>query len=480
MTTTTAMADEWTVVPRRSSTKNHHHHNNRKRSSRRSNIQRCTGDIGLYSAVASGSGASNPAGDDSTRRCDELSQSLTEEKQREEKEQTKADILECMVALKNHLHSGNNLADSFVELMNVATASSSSSPSSAEYPEPERAHNTVQENSRSQANDPNCLHLREIVAYGIGNFAIERFRAPMLQLALLLLVRKWAAAYSTKQSTQADHANQPLFTDNSNGAESYLDMSEESFQNDQRQVPIYYYDPCILSVEKELLDKTFHVHVLESNEMGKLSLESMRLQYHQQQSADNASPSLSPHLSSTTNQRESKHSLPTLYFMPHCPMQLYCNVLWANWYYIFPHSTESQEICDTDHGFNTTSSNNTDQSIQSNSGDKSSIIIFGNSFQTYDERTISSESRSNPTNGVIRIAPYTKEIPISFSSNTDRKCGGGGGELIVDALRHLGTAFNDCNIIYFGRNIVAADSTLPERPEEWIASQDSGRDGELR
>ena len=429
---TTAMADEWTVVPRRSSTKNRHHHHDRKRSSRRSNIQRCTGDSGLYSAVASGSGSTNQVGDDRTRRCDEHSQSLTEEKQREEKEQTKADILECMVALKNHLHSGNNLADPFVVLMNEATASSSSSsPSPAEYLE--RAHNTVQENSRSQANDPNCLHLREIVAYGIGNFAIERFRAPMLQLALLLLTRRWAAAYSTKQSTQSDHVNQPLFTDISNEAESYIDRSEESFQNDQRQVPIYYYDPCILSAEKELLD-TFHIHVLESNEMGKLSLESMRLQYHQQQSADNASPSLSPQLSSATNQRESKHSLTTLYFMPHCPMQLYCNVLWANWYYIFPHSAEIQEICDTDHGFNTTSSNNTDQSIQSNSGDKSSIIIFGNSFQTYDERTISSESRSNPTNGVIRIAPYTKEIPISFSSNTDRKSGGGGGELIVNPV----------------------------------------------
>ncbi len=456
-----AMAEEWTVVPRRTSTKTHHRHHYGKFSSHGSDPQRGTGiSSGLYSAAAAARGSTADHIVGSSTSCDERRQWPTEEQQREMKDQIKTEIFECMLALENYLQSRKiDLSDPFIALMNVATAAST-------LAKDQRGHTMQQDN---QADDPNqgekitnCLHLRDIVAYGIGNFATERFRAPMLQLAFLLLIRRWSATNSTK----TDHMNHPPITCIGVDVQSYFDASGKSFQNEQRQVPIYYHDPCILPVERELIVNTFHIHVLESNEMGKLSLESMRLQH--QQTVGNVSLSPSP----STCQRKCTEPFTTLFFMPHCPMQLYCNVLWAHWYHIFPHPKEYQQIHDTDNEIDVSSSHNCDQSIQS-------ILIFGNSFQTYDDRTISSERRLNPTNGVLRIASFTKEIPITISTNVGRKYGG--GEIIVDALRHLDTAFNDCNIIYFDRDIIAMNNAHPKRPEEWIASQDSGSEsGELR
>lgn len=473
-----AMADEWTVVPRRSSTKHHHRRPNGSCSSRRSSTLRGVCDNGLYSTTTA-------AARDSTTDHIHIGGARTrgprttesEEQQREERDQIKNDILECMLALENYLQSIKDLSDPFIDLMNMAMAASASSTLAED-----QCRDTIQQHATNNADDQNqadkyanVLTLHEIVAYGIGNFATERFRAPMLQLALLLLIRRWAVIYSTKQSNLLYHP--PTVCK----AGSYFDASEELFQKDQSKVPIYFYDPCILPVEKELLEVVFHVHLLESNELGKLSVESMRSQYYnQQQSAENALPTMLPQPQSTICQSEFKQSLTTLFFMPHCPMQLYCNVLWAHWYDIFPHPSESQTVCDTDNDTNATSDHtNSHRSIQSNSCGTSSIVVFGNSFQTYDERTISSESRLNPTNGMLRIVPFTKEMPISISSG-GRKCRG--GEAIVDALRHLDTAFNDCNIIFFDRNIInTANNKHPERPEEWIASQNSrSADGELR
>jgi hypothetical protein len=468
-----AMADEWTVVQNRTSTKNHHRRHYGKFLSHGSVPRRSTGiSSGLYSAAvaaARGSTTDDHIGGSSSTSCGR--QWPTEEQQREEKDRIKMEIFECMLALENYLQSRkNDLSDPFIALMNVATAAST-------HAEDQRGHSMQQDN---QTDDPNhgekitnCLYLRDIVAYGIGNFATERFRAPMLQLAFLLLIRRWSATIST----QTDHMNHPPITCIGDNDKSYSDASGESFQNEQRQVPIYYHDPCILPVERELMVSTFHIHVLESNEMGKLSMESIRLQY--QQTVGNVSLSLSPQPSPSTCQRECIEPFTTLFFMPHCPMQLYCNVLWAHWHHIFPHPKEYQETYDTDNEIDVSSSHNFDQSIQSNYGGPSSILIFGNSFQTYDDRTISSESRLNPTNSVLRIASFTKEIPITISTNVDRNYGG--GEIIVDALRHLDTAFNDCNIIYFDRDIIELNNAHPERPEEWIASQDSGSEsGELR
>ena len=115
--------------------------------------------------------------------------------------------------------------------------------------------------------------------------------------------------------------------------------------------------------------------------------------------------------------------------MPHCPMRLYCNVLWSHW-----------DQLDT-------------------------TIIFGNSFHSYDERILSSERRKDRTNGMFQILDCTNEIPVIVSKeDVDNFVGDG-------ALIHLENAFNDCNVISFtvGKD---SKSIAVDRPDEYFASQD--------
>lgn len=72
----------------------------------------------------------------------------------------------------------------------------------------------------------------------------------------------------------------------------------------------------------------------------------------------------------------------TLYFMPHCPYRLYCNLLWSNWDHL--HST----------------------------------VILGNSFSSYSLRRISSDNggASDLTDTVMRLLPFLKEVEVWRSS----------------------------------------------------------------
>ncbi|KAK1742953.1 SRR1-like protein [Skeletonema marinoi] len=260
-----------------------------------------------------------------------------------------------------------------------------------------------EEGNDDDDNESNQLNIREIVAYGIGNFATSSFSAPMLQLACVLFLRRRAASSIITDSNDDDNAS------NDNDI-------QDVFKREQDQVPIYYYEPCILPEERDLLE-IFHVAVLEKNEFGKLRVQSMRRQDGEKASA-----------TTTSITSASKKSL---FYMPHCPMRLYCNVLWSHW--------ESLD----------------------------STIIYGNSFHSYDERTLSEEGRTDPTNGILRIIPCTNEIPIKLRGNRR-------GDELYDALNHLETAFNDCNIISF-----MVDKTSDRtRPDEYFASQDN-ENGEL-
>ena len=153
-------------------------------------------------------------------------------------------------------------------------------------------------------------------------------------------------------------------------------------------------------------------------------------------------------------------------------MQLYSNVLWAHWDYIFP---RQQQKCTND----STDDNCTPPTVPlSHENINNSIIIFGNSFHAYDERTISSEKRMNPTNGLYRVIPFVHETIVSVQPRDCR------GEYAVDALRYLDNAFNDCNIMSFSCNgddegRCREKKILPERPKEWFASDDPDNNGEL-
>ena len=379
-------------------------------------------------------------------------------------EEVKRDVLECLQDLMGQLRVGNGFAHRLILSMNEAIASSSSSSSS------------------SSASNSHGLHLKDIVAYGIGNFSTERFRSPMLQLACLLLLRRCAARDSSMNYDRSDDRND---------AENLC--MEESFQDDQNRVPIHYYDPCILPVEKELLELAFHVHVLGDNDMGKRTMGMKSVQCHCQHS-NAVDVSSSQSLSSTTMSPRF-HFNCTLFYMPHCPMRLYSNVLWAHWSRIFPPvSVEMKGNTPSDAefiGFPDESIRGDDDNDETKDGP---VIIFGNSFREYEDRAmLSSRERIDDTNAIFIVAPFAKEIPIDVVGNAGKRRGVDVDAMANGALRHSEMAFNDCSLIYFSVATMRRDHASdngddrgtrrkgwPDRPKEWFVSATPDDGGELR
>ena len=292
------------------------------------------------------------------------SNNLSEPKEREH---IRKAILQCMSSLEQQYQSGKGFAYNLFHALKEAT--------------------------RVECVGDECrpsINLTEIVVYGIGNFSGELHSAPMLQLAAALLLRRLARK-----------------------------MPNSSFLLDQQLTPIFYYEPCMIPVEKELLEEVFQVHVLESNEMGKLPVSNMRQQFK-----------------SFSNENDSH----TLFFMPHCPMRLYCNVIWSHWDHIIQHAAQDNDF--------------------------SSIIIFGNSFHAYEDRLISLEQRMDPTNGVFSLVPYSKEEPVYFDSENKNA---------DDSLKMLDRAFNDCNVISFS----TGQGKVLIKPQEYFPFDDPIKNGEL-
>jgi len=452
--------EEWTFVPHRKASK-HRRHSRHNEAQHAPNTQKHAHGSGLYKAsIGGGSKAggircssrteAQPQGDDALGHI-------------------KSNVIECLAGLEDQLYAGNGFAHRLIASIMLVSASSCAD---------DHDHETYDGDGESQGTTParklanvtnnervtlmDCrLNLRDIVAYGIGNFATERFQAPMLQLACLLLVRRCAATgvcYTNQSSIKSDGSN----TDEGNISDTRDATS--SFEREQKLVPIYYYEPCILPAEKELLESTFHVHVLESNDMGKLTVESMRQPIHSSPASTAGSDSQRTH---------------TLFYMPHCPMRLYCNVIWAHWDHILPAWIEQKNTLPTKC---TTAAPGTNASNIVE--DNNQILVFGNSFRAYEDRTISSEKRLDRTNGVFRIAPFSREIPVS-GGNSKRNNRLHSGEVIPDALRHLEVAFNDCNVIYFPfqsdkSDMIGDGREVPGRPDEYFASEDTENSGELR
>lgn len=104
--------------------------------------------------------------------------------------------------------------------------------------------------------------IQQIVCYGIGNLSTSP-SASMWQLACALALR------------EAMHQQ----------------------DNNTVDIPVFFYDPCTITSESDLMKEEWKVHVLSENERGKRNVD----------------------------------GLATLFFMPHCPLALYGNALWVNW-----------------------------------------------------------------------------------------------------------------------------------------------------
>ena len=148
---------------------------------------------------------------------------------------------------------------------------------------------------------------------------------------------------------------------------------------------IQYFDPCTTETELDLLQGLTNIDLIANNERGFRSVEQE-----------------------------------TLFFMPHCPAQLYNNVLLANW------------------------------------ANLDKVVIFGNSLSAYETRSIN----KLPT-GIELLLPFIEEIGCAVSKRDTQNADG-----------DLEAAFNDCFLM---RIKIPSREELPEKPNR----EDNGSDGEI-
>jgi hypothetical protein len=221
--------------------------------------------------------------------------------------------------------------------------------------------------------------LNEIVCYGIGNFYTKRQSAPLWQLALALLIQNQGTIIGSEDDVCVERGEDGTSqaTKSTNGT------------------PMYYFDPKMTEEERLVLQQ-YHVAIIAENERACRCISFCR------------------------------HNM-TLFFMPHCGVSLYTNLLYTNW------------------------------------DDLDSLTIFGNSLEGYLEQCGDhdrSPTVSTQSHGILKtLQPYWTETPLRTS-------------LKDNALHHMENAFNNSGIISFkcAQNDKEAQSferIWPDRPIDY-------------
>jgi len=209
-------------------------------------------------------------------------------------------------------------------------------------------------NSNSNDNSSsNEYKLTEIVSLGIGSFS----RSPS---ALLQLVMTLCLAQEFLQDNENDNNNDNNDNDNNDG------------KNQTIKYNCMVFDPIFNDVEV-LVCTSLGLNVSKENKYGK-------------------------HTAIIDNVNDTNKI--TMYFMPHCPYRLYCNLLWKNWSHL------------------------------------GNIMIYGNSFSSYGLRRMnnSSTKKKDLTDCIVCMESFIVEKTLSLDISRKN---------VPKELLHFENAFND-------------------------------------
>ena len=278
--------------------------------------------------------------------------------------------------------------------------------------------------SNSNSNS-NCKLFQSIVCYGIGNFGTTRSSAPLWQLALAVTIRDYIRTLHTHNDNDDDDETS-LEDDDHDSSSSSLSSTLKSTSNKnndddhrrrrRRRLPTMYYFEPLMTVEESIVLEKLDINIIAENERGGRSV------------IDEGG---------------------CLFFMPHCPMTLYTNLLHANW-----------------------------DCLRENN-----ILIFGNSLSSYidgggnnsNNNNIDITNNKNPQKrqalDILKdLQPHWEEERLDISKND-----------ISDRPAYFERAFNDSSFTSFRRTVNVAptsatetktqNSCWPKRPQLLDTSQ---------
>jgi SRR1 len=255
------------------------------------------------------------------------------------------------------------------------------------------------------------INIHCIVCYGIGTFGTKRQSAPLWQLALALelrdlLVRPRGSSLhdggNNASISSAKYTCDDLSDDNS--SDDLSDNNSSHLPSQSPVVPLLYFEPLMTPLEAKILEK-LKIQIIQDNERGCRRI--------------------------GTSVTERSH---TLFFMPHCPMRLYSNLLHTNWDDLRQH-----------------------------------VIIFGNSLSRYIDgdqhhQIIQAKEKEQSLRVLRMLRPFWKEKRLIIGKDDLNRCAEG-----------FEQAFNDTSLTYF-----PSTKKWPERPQDYCQAGSSGHsDGEL-
>ncbi|MGK3740808.1 MAG: hypothetical protein ACI90V_007658 [Bacillariaceae sp.] len=262
--------------------------------------------------------------------------------------------------------------------------------------------NDDDDNSNSNSNS-NCKLFQSIVCYGIGNFGTTyQNSAPLWQLALAVTIRDYITTLHKHNDDDETSLGDEDYNLSSSLGSTPKSTSNKNNDVHRRRLPImYYFEPLMTVAELKVLEK-LDIHIISENERGGRSV------------IDDEGG--------------------CLFFMPHCPMTLYTNLLHANW-----------------------------DCLRENN-----ILIFGNSLSNYidgggNNNNTDIANSNNPQKrqalDILKdLQPHWEEERLGISKND-----------ISDRPAYFERAFNDSSFTSFRRtiNVTAASATNETETSRW-------------